>query len=215
MSLLRRAAWVAITGGSIGVAASCVIDTDNLTIECWCGEQWSAQVAGARAYNAYGQPIEIFASQTSATTCMTMLEHMALDVADANDPLYMAVRLALESQAIANCESQGIEIFGNDLAYTDCATTGDGGGVTTNLVHLGACWHEEQWLWEQHPDGNCNLDGECGQYYDCDNDKIMRFGGADGSIYSGETEGDVEDDGLYWDCDEYAVGDGPDGITPR
>lgn len=94
------------------------------------------------------------------------------------------MRDSLESAALANCELAGTEIWLLNFAGTTCPNTGNG-EVTTNLVHTGACWEDED-----HEDGKfCPLTGQCGRLYDCSDDPVL-----DG----GETGGE-----LGWGCDQF------------
>lgn len=192
--------------GVIGIVLSCVFELPPLPSQCWCGEQWRAQISGATAYNLGGDPSAIQASDTSHTRCVTMLEHLALDGADPQNPVYVALRDAFQSEAIANCELAGITLF-PDFDHTDCATTGTD-PVTTNLVHLGACWE-----WEDvaaKPKKLCPLETKCGRFYDCSEEPIIaKYGWVESE---GETEGLVpsSSEEQLWSCDEAADNiDGP------
>lgn len=159
---MNTAAKLALTliGGAVGLVAGCslILDFTPVPSQCWCGEQWSAQIAGASAYNQAGFPTQIQASATTYTRCVSMLEHLALDAAAPQDPVYMALRDAFESEAIANCELAGVDLLPNDFDYTDCATTGTD-PVATNLVYLGPCWEWEDL--EAEPKETCPLEDQC------------------------------------------------------
>jgi hypothetical protein len=183
---------------SFGVAASCslTLDLDSPPSQCWCGEQWRSQISGARAYGGLGDFQYIPASATSYSRCVSMLEHVALDAADPQDPVYLALRQAFESAAVSNCELAGAALWPNDFSHTDCATVGTG-TVTSNLVYLGSCWE-----WEgPNDDQKCPLQQQCGQFYDCSDDPIIRWAGF---LQVGETEGAVPwtGDEELWSCDE-------------
>src|SRR5690606_11950858 len=184
-------------GCILGVAGGCPLTPAPR--QCWCGEEWRAQISGATAYDINDDPWPIPASDTSHTRCVTMLEHLALDVADPGDPVYVALRNSIESQAIANCELAGIAMFPDNFDHTDCATTGMD-PVTTNLVRFGACWEVED------NDGErqrlCPLETTCGQFYDCSDERIIAtYGRVEAE---GETEGELPwwTEELLWSCDE-------------
>lgn len=197
--------------GVLGVAGSCVFDLPPAPRQCWCGEKWRVQISGANAYDETDSPYPIQASDTSHTRCVSMLEHLALDTADPENPVYVSLRDAFESQAIANCELAGAEMLVNIFDHTDCAATGTD-PVTTNLVRLGACWEVED------VDGKaqdlCPLETTCGQFYDCSDEPIIAKNGW--VEVEGETEGETEGkvpwytEELLWSCDD-PVGniDGP------
>jgi hypothetical protein len=202
---VRTATKLILVGlaGVLGVAGSCVFELDPHPRRCWCGEKWHAQISGANAYNTGGFPYPIQASDTLHTRCVTMLEHLALDAADPEDPVYVALRDAFESEAVANCELAGAAFLLDDFNHTDCATTGTD-PVTTNLVRVGACWEFED------VDGEltslCPLEATCGQFYDCSDEPIIaEYGWVE---VEGETEGEVpfNTQELLWSCDDPAGG---------
>lgn len=166
-----------------GSACTAILDLESNESECWCGEQWIVQVSGATALNSLGVPWSIPASEAISLTCVSQLEHLALDAADPQDPVYVAMRSSLESAAIAKCEAAGAAQWGVEFASTDCATTGTA-PVSTNLVHTGACWKSENWDKNEY----CPLFPECRLYYDCSAEPIWD-GGDD------EAGADVE-----WEC---------------
>jgi hypothetical protein len=177
---------------AIGMACSVLLDF-TLKVECWCGERWTAQIADAHAFHALGNTLPILASDTTYEICVTQLQHLALEKADPQDPLYIALRDNLESGAIANCETAGAQVFGAFFIGTDCATTGTD-PVITNIVHSGACWEPMTYDLD---DELCPLDSECGAYYDCSNDPIVGTGDDEGG------------DDLAWECDD------PVGVVER
>jgi hypothetical protein len=127
MNSIAKTMLACIAGSIVGLGVGCTLILGPFEpdpSQCWCGEQWRAQISGATAYNAGGQQAEISASATSHTRCVSMLEHLALDTADAQDPVYIALRDAFESEAISKCELAGIEAWPDDLDHTDCASTG-------------------------------------------------------------------------------------------
>jgi hypothetical protein len=192
-------ATVWLVGGAIGVFAGCPFNLPPIPAQCWCGEQWRAQIAGARAYDSFGAAAQIPASETSYTRCVTMLEHLALDGADPQDPIYMALRAALANEAIASCELAAAALL-EQVDHTDCATIGTG-SVSTNIVHIGACWEWEDV--EAKPYELCPLEQQCDMYYDCSDEAISLWVGR--VVDEGETEGDVYDydhPRLLWTCDE-------------
>jgi hypothetical protein len=140
-----------------------------------------------------------------------MLEHLALDAADPEDPVYVALRDALESEAIANCELAGAAAWPNIFDHTDCATTGMD-PVTTNLVYLGPCWESEDL--EAEPNKTCPIEAQCGEFYDCSDDPIVIFNGY--LQTEGETDGAVPWTGNeeLWNCDEPGSGNagGPSDV---
>jgi hypothetical protein len=185
--------------GVIGILIGCPFELTPHPAQCWCGEKWRAQISSATAYNTSDATWPIQASQTSHTRCVTMLEHLAIDGADAENPVYLALRDAFESEAIANCELAGAALFPNDFDHTDCATTGTD-PVTTNFVHLGACWEWEDQ--ESEPKQLCPLEVTCGQFYDCSDEPIIaKYGWVE---VEGETEGMVpwNTEAELWSCDE-------------
>lgn len=169
---------------AMGMACSIILDFE-LEVECWCGERWTAQIAGADAFLAQGTASSIPASETTYGACVTQREHLALDAADPQDPLYVALRDNLESGAIANCEAAGAQQVGVYFIGTNCAATGMA-PVITNLVHFGACWETMNYDLD---DELCPLDSECGAYYDCSNNPIVGIGDDEGG------------DDLAWECD--------------
>jgi hypothetical protein len=209
---MRTATKLILVGlaGVLGVAGSCAFDLPPVPRQCWCGEKWRAQISGATAYDTLNFPQPIHASDTSHTHCVTMLEHLALDTADPEDPVYVALSDALESQAIANCELAGAALLLDDFDHTDCAATGIE-SVTTNLVRLGACWEVED------VDGKaknlCPLETTCGHFYDCSDEPIIaKYGWVESE---GETEGEVPwyTEEVLWSCDDPAGNiDGPDAV---
>jgi hypothetical protein len=210
MKIIAKLALVSLAGSTVGLAASCSLilgPFDPEPSQCWCGEQWRAQIAGARAYNDVGSSKPIPASSTTYTRCVSMLEHLALDAADPQDPVYMALRDAFESEAIANCELAGAVELPGGFDHTDCATTG-ADPVVTNLVYLGPCWVSEDL--EAMPKQTCPLADQCGEFYDCSEDPISIFNGY--LQQEGETDGAVPWTGAeeLWSCDE-AVGANVDG----
>lgn len=210
MKNIAKIGLLSLVGSAIGLAASCslILDFTPDPSQCWCGEQWRAQIAGATTYDIGGLPKEIQASATSHTRCVSMLEHLALDAADPQDPVYMALHNAFESEAVANCELAGAEAWPNVFDHTDCATTGMD-PVTTNLVYLGPCWEWEDL--EAKPQKTCPLEDQCGDFYDCSQEPIILYHG--NIVQEGETEGVVPwtGDEELWSCDEPAgiVVDGP------
>jgi hypothetical protein len=206
---MRTATKLALVGlaGVLGIVIGCPFNLQEAPRQCWCGEKWRVQISGATGYDQNDFPIPIPASDTSHTRCVTMLEHLALDAADPGDPVYVALRDSIESQAIANCELAGAEMFPDNFDHTDCATTGTD-PVTTNLVRLGACWEVED------VDGEakhlCPLETTCGDFYDCsDKPIIATYGWVE---VEGETEGEVPwyTEELLWSCDDPAGNiDGP------
>ena len=210
MNNTTKTALASLTGCTIGLAAGCslILDFTPVPSQCWCGEQWSAQIAGATAYDIGELPKEIQASATTYTRCVSMLEHLALDAADPQAPVYMALHDAFESEAIANCELAGAAAWPNVFGHTDCATTGTE-PVATNLVHLGPCWE-----WEDlgaEPQETCPLEDQCGEFYDCSDDPIILW---NGQVQDGETGGEDSENGLLWSCDESirASIEGPDEV---
>ena len=191
--------------GILGAAGGCPLTPAPR--QCWCGEKWRVQIAGANAYDQNDFPIPIPASETSHTRCVTMLEHLALDAADPGDPVYVALRDSIESQAIANCELAGAQMLPGNFDHTDCATTGTD-PVTTNLVRLGACWEvEDVGKWKDL----CPMETTCGQFYDCSDEPIIATYG----LVEGETEGEVPwwTEELLWSCDDPAGSiDGPGSV---
>lgn len=208
-----------ITGGSLGctLILQAQLEEDLAAAQCWCGEQWQVQVAGATAYRADGSSVDVPASDTSYARCVSMLEHVALDLADPQDPLYMALHDAFQSEAVANCEIAGTMLLLADFDHTDCATTGSG-SVATNLVHLGPCWEQNT---SDTVEDMCALDQQCGQYYDCEDNPIVlrngrvRLGGGDDDETGGDTYQWISWTGVeeLWSCVEPASNlDGPDTI---
>jgi hypothetical protein len=199
-------AFASLAGGAIGFVTACVLDFTPPPLECWCGEQWSAQISGATAFDDQGFQVEIQTSATTHTRCVSMLEHLALDAADPQNPVYMALRDAFESEAISNCELAGAALLPGILDHTDCATSGID-PVTTNLVYLGPCWVAGDLEAEPIcPDEQCN------RFYDCSDEVVYLW---DGRVEDeGETEGWVpwtgEED--LWSCEEPARIDGPDAV---
>jgi hypothetical protein len=109
---MTTATKLALVGlaGVLGTLIGCPFDLPPVPRQCWCGEKWRVQISGATAYDTFNFPQPIHASDTSHTHCVTMLEHLALDAADPEDPVYVAMRDALESQVIANCELAGVAL---------------------------------------------------------------------------------------------------------
>jgi hypothetical protein len=200
---MRTATKLALVGlaGVLGIVMGCPFDLPPVPRQCWCG---------ATAYSLFGNPSAIQASDTSHTRCVTMLEHLALDGADPEDPVYVALRDAFESQAITNCELTGVALLPGNFDHTDCATAGTD-PVITNLVHIGACWEVED------VDGKakklCPLETTCGQFYDCSEQPIIAmYGWVEAE---GETEGEVPwyTEELLWSCDDPAGNiDGPGDV---
>jgi hypothetical protein len=184
-----------LIGGVIGLAVGCVLDFTPPPIQCWCGEQWRSQISGATAYDLGDSPSPIDASDTSHTRCVTMLEHVALETADPQDPVYLALRDAFESEAVTNCELAGEAAFPNIFSHTDCAMAGTE-PVNNNLVHLGPCW--EPGDLEAEP--ICPV--TCDRFQDCSEGPIYLWKGQVQD--EGETEGWVPWTGeeALWDCDE-------------
>jgi hypothetical protein len=205
---MRTATKLTLVGlaGVLGIVIGCPFHLQEAPRQCWCGEEWRAQISGARAYDLSDDSLAIPASDTSHTRCVTMLEHLALDAADPGDPVYVALRDSIESQAIANCELAGAALF-PDFDHTDCATTGTD-PVTTNLVRLGACWEvEDVGKWKDL----CPMETTCGQFYDCSDEPIIATYG----VVEGETEGEVPwyTEELLWSCDDSAGNiDGPGSV---
>lgn len=158
--------------------SGCTLILEPENAQCWCGEQWSAQISGATSYGVGGAAWSIPASVTTYSICVTQREHNALDAANPEDPLYVALRSSLESGAMAKCESEGIELWGIYFANTDCATAG-----VANIFHEGACWKSE----DIEAGKYCPLFPECEPYYDCSSEPIW-----DG--------GDEAAEGVSWEC---------------
>lgn len=198
MNTTVKTLLVTLAGCSMGLAVGCslILDFTPVPSQCWCGEQWSVQIAGATAYDIGDTPAEIPASATTYTRCVSMLEHLALDAAAPQDPVYMALHDAFESEAIANCELAGAAKWQGDFDHTDCATTGTQ-PVATNLVYLGPCWEWEDL--EAEPKQTCPLEDQCGQFYDCSDEPIILWRG---QIQDGETGGEDPEDGPLWSCDD-------------
>jgi hypothetical protein len=196
--------------GVVGIVIGCPFELTPHPAQCWCGEEWRAQISGAAAYDTFNVAWTIQASQTSHTRCVTMLEHLALDTANPEDPVYVALRDAFESEAVANCELAGAQMLPNKFDHTDCATAGTD-PVTTNLVHLGACWELEDQ--ESTPKQLCPLEVTCGEFYDCSDEPIIaKYGWVE---TEGETEGMVpwNTEEELWSCDEVPGNiDGPGEI---
>ena len=142
MNITAKIALVVLSGSAVGLAAGCslILDFTPEPSQCWCGEQWSVQIAGATAYDIGDTPAEIQASSTTYTRCVSMLEHLALDAADPGDPVYMALHDAFESEAIANCELAGAAAWPNLFDYTDCATAGTDPVTTTGSASGRPCF---------------------------------------------------------------------------
>jgi hypothetical protein len=187
-----RWTWLLVLCAALitGMACSILLDFD-LEVECWCGERWVSQIAGAEALHLQGSPVPIPASETTYEACVTQREHLALDTADPQDPLYLALRDNLESGAIANCEKIGAELVGFFFVGTTCATTGIA-PVATNLVHLGACWETNSYALDEEV---CPLDAECGPFYDCSSEPIV-------SVGDDEAGADEAGDEVAWECDD-------------
>jgi hypothetical protein len=165
--------------------------------------KWQVQIAGASAYHIDGSHTEIAASDTTYARCVTMLEHVALNLADPQDATYMALRDAFESEAIATCELAGMALYGDLLDHTDCATTGTE-PVATNLVHIGPCWEPNHGA-EDHelcPGDDPQFQQQCGEFYDCDEEPIILW---DGHVWLGEFDGGEtggEDGWVPWTGEE-------------
>jgi hypothetical protein len=206
---MRTATKLALVGlaGVLGIVMGCPLTLPPIPRQCWCGEEWRAQISGATAYSVAGNTSTIPASDTSHTRCMTMLEHIALDAANPEDPVYVALRDSLESQAIASCELAGAALLLDDFHHTDCATTGID-PVTTNIVRIGVCWEWEDV--EAKPYQLCPLESTCGQFYDCSDEPIMATYG----VVEGETDGvPWYSEEVLWSCDDPAGNiDGPSEI---
>jgi hypothetical protein len=182
-----RLGFLTLAGCCVSVAIGCPTDMDVEPAQCWCGERWQAQISGAHEYSDLWTMWSIAASQTTYTRCVSMLEHIALDTADPLDPVYVALRNAFESEAIANCEIAGALHWPEHFDHTDCATTGSG-NVSTNLSWLGPCWVSEEP--DAEPPKTCPLKAACGRFYDCSDEPIMRD--------AGETGG--AEDAPPWSC---------------
>jgi hypothetical protein len=186
----RLALSVAFVGGS---ACSLLLDFD-LQVECWCGERWTVQTAGASTYTLDGKVQPIAASDTTYESCVTQLEHLALDTANPQDPLYLAIRESLQNGAIAQCEAVGLVEGGPQFSHTDCATVGIE-PVSANFVHFGPCWDVQSYASDSDPDDWCALDPDsvCVGYYDCSSQPVWN-----------DAIGDDEagDDSVPWECDE-------------
>jgi hypothetical protein len=154
-----------------GNACTAILDFEKAQSECWCGERWTTQVSGATSFGLAGESWPISASETTYTTCVSQLEHLALDTADPQDPLYVALRESLENAAIAKCETAGAELGGALFSHSNCATTGTE-PVATNLLHAGACWKSEDF----DDDKYCPFFPECEPYYDCSSEPIWSGG---------------------------------------
>lgn len=162
-----------VLGLAVGMACSAVLDFE-VEIECWCGERWMAQIAGAEGLSLVSEPVPIAASSTTHEVCVTQLEHLALDAADPLDPLYLALRDSLESGAIANCESAAQAALGPLSVGSTCGMSGVG-DVSTNITHVGACWETET-LAPNGPEP-CGAQSQCRAFYDCTEDAIIGSGG--------------------------------------
>jgi hypothetical protein len=169
-----------------GMACSLIVDLE-LEVECFCGERWTSQISGAKAFHFNGTTYTIPASKTTYEACVTQLEHLALDTADPQDPLYVALRDSFESGAIANCEAAGAKIVELYFIGTNCATTGTD-PVTTNLSYAGTCWEVEKYDIDEEE--LCPLDSVCGSYYDCSSEPIVGIGD------------DEAGDEIAWECDD-------------
>lgn len=205
MKTTSKFALVCLIGSTTGVITGCVIDYDSYyaVAECWCGERWEVQIAGANAYDLQLFPAEIPASDTTYTRCVTMLEHTALNLADPLDPTFMALRDAFESEAIAACELAGEALYGDVLDHTDCATTGTD-PVATNIVHVGPCWVPNHGA-DQHefcPMDDPQFQQQCGEFYDCSDGPIVLWKSS--VLVSGSDDGETggEDDWIPWTGEE-------------
>jgi hypothetical protein len=200
MNFATKIVLTSLVGGAIGVIASCslILDFTPIPSQCWCGERWQAQISGATAFSAGDVSAPIQASDTTHTRCVSMLEHLALDAAGPEDPVYIALRDAFESEAVAKCELAGAAVLLGQFNYTDCATTGTD-PVATNLAYLGPCWEWEDL--EADPQSTCPLADQCGRFYDCSEDPISIW---NGYLQEGDTEGAVAwtGDEELWSCDE-------------
>ena len=207
MSTTTKIALVGL-GGVFGIALGCSLAP--IPSQCWCGEKWRAQISGAAAYGITGTALSIPASDTSYTRCVTMLEHLALDGADPEDPVYVALRNAFEGEAIAKCELTGAAILAANFDHTDCATTGTD-PVTTNIVRIGVCWEWEDV--EAKPYQLCPLETTCSQFYDCSDEPIIATYG----VVEGETDGvPWYSEEVLWTCDDPAGNiDGPTEISSQ
>lgn len=230
MNTISKLGLGCLLGGAIGVTAGCTaiinaqIDAEYAAASCWCGEKWQVQIAGATAYQLEGSPTEIAASNTTYARCVSMLEHVALNLANPQDATYMALRAAFESEAIAKCELAGKALYGELLDHTDCATTGTD-PVSTNLVHLGPCWEPNHGA-EDHeycPGDDPQFQQQCGHFYDCDEGPIVLL--SNGYLWLGESDGGETggESGLIpwtgeeelFTCDEPPGAiDGPSTIRP-
>jgi hypothetical protein len=196
---MHMSKWLALAIAlAAGSACSLILDFD-LQVECWCGERWKVQISGASTFSLEGKVQPISAGKTTYETCVTQLEHLALDTADPQDPIYMAIRQSLESGAIAQCEAAGLAFDDLFFSHTDCAMVGIS-PVTANFVHLGPCWDVESYGEDFEWSELCALDSDsiCVDYYDCSSQPVWN-----------ENLGDDEagEDSIAWECDE------PPGIS--
>lgn len=78
---------------AFGMACSAVLDFE-LEVECWCGERWLVQIAGAEAIRLSGAREVIPTGATTHERCVTQLEHLALSQAQPADSLGFRARPA-------------------------------------------------------------------------------------------------------------------------
>lgn len=171
-----------ITAALIVFGCSLILDFEVGTWDCWCGERWETTIYGAQA-NAQGGEMEPIAPElTTHIACVSMLDHLVLDMGDPNSAAYQAIVDGFELQAIANCEATAADV--PNMTNNNCDTN----QVNFATVHNGACWREANF-----DEGDCSQHAaECIGKYDCTDPWITAKDGG------GETGGDE----AVWECDE-------------
>lgn len=165
MSARAKAIAIVLAGGS-AFACSAILDFEQETPSCWCGEEWQGQVSGAVAFDTIGDFTPIPQTSTTYARCVSQAENVMLDQGDP------ALTNEFAMGAVAQCELAAVDLIGGELASTTCADQG------ATASHVGACW-------EPDPDLQCPLLGECRAKYDCDPTPVWEG-------YGDETGGVVE-----------------------
>lgn len=179
----RALACVSLAAAFVVAACSAILDFElDPAPECWCGEEWRAELIGAKAVDVLDADYFPTAADTRTSRCVSQSQSHALAVANPNDPIYQQLAAELEAEVKSNCVNWALAELGQWLDYTTCE---DG---VVQIYHAGACWIEET---EAQP---CPAEQVCGRFYDCDDTPIVRWKGE----LVGET-GDIDE--PAWTCD--------------
>lgn len=181
---MSRAGTIAALAALLTTSCSLLLDFELEPVpECWCGERWQGQILGAFVINELGKAVYIAPAETSASQCVSQLEHTILSDANPNDPTFQKLRDELVAAAQAECQLAAAQSVGTTQNHNTCNT------AEPAIAYVGPCW-------EPDPDLECPAVAECRLKYDCDPNPVWRWGDD-----IAETGGS-QDDWYGWSCYE-------------